>query len=71
MCLSHNPFSQATSLIFIMKSWRRAQPKAGDVFLSAAHKAGVLLAFRHFPKDFLQPAILYCASQHILLLFLI
>ena len=52
MCLSHNPFSQVTSL-FIIKSWRRAKPKAGDVFLSAVHEAGVLLALRHFPKDFL------------------
>ena len=65
MCLSHNPFSQATSLIFIIKSWRWAQPKAGDVFLPAAHQAGVFLALRHFLKDFLQRAILYCASQHL------
>ena len=32
--------------------------------MPAAHKAGVLLALCHFPKDFLQLAILYCTSQH-------
>ena len=65
MCLSHNPFFQVTSLIFIIKSWCWTEPKAGDVFfLPSAHQARVSLALRHFFKDFFQQAILYCASQH-------
>ena len=36
------------------------------MFFCPQHKDGVLLALRHFPKDFPQPAILYCTSQHFL-----
>ena len=37
MCLSHNPFFQVTSLIFIIKSWCQTEPKAGDVFFCPQH----------------------------------
>ena len=50
MCLSHNPFSQATSLIFIIKSWRWAYPKAGDVFLPKYSKLGYFWPFAIFPR---------------------
>ena len=51
MGFSHNPLSLVTSL-FIINSWRRAEPEAGDVFLSIV-QSHVLLALCHFPKDFL------------------
>ena len=50
MCLSHNPFFQATSLIFIIKSWRRAYPKVGDVFLPKYSKPGYFWPFAIFPR---------------------
>ena len=50
MCLSHNLFSQATSLIFIIKSWRQAYPKAGDVFLPEHTKPGYFWPFAIFPR---------------------
>ena len=37
--------------------------KGRRCFSARAHQARVFLALRHFPKDFLQPAILYWASQ--------
>ena len=47
----------------ILKSVKCGISKGRRCFSARVKQAGVFLALRHFPKDFLQPAILYWAPQ--------